>query len=1651
MKKAIAQLLFFAAMPLLLQAQPYGFEWIKPYQPYYKFKIPQTGVYRIPASLLSASGINLSNMNPGRFQVFKNGKEIPLFIHGATDGQVNGNDFIEFYAEQNDGEQDKELYANPSDQPHSYYSMVSDTAAYFLTILPDTSVLQGKRFEPFTENNYGSYTPETFFMHEEKFFRADEYVDGINLNAGGEKYNSSEYTDGEGWAAARVGLGGSATYTVNTPFPFATGPLPTVETKVIGVSDYYLGNPTVNHHVQMSVAPAENPVFSVYKDFLFKGYISQQYSGALNYSQIGNGQTLFRLSVINDLFVASDFNCLSYIRLVYARQYQLGGTTNLRLKVLHNQNGTRSLIQFSGYGNGAQNSPVIFDFTNGKRITSIVNAGIARALVENNGQPTDIFLFDSLSASNVLRLEPVSFSFINPAQNYEFILVSHEELSDAATQYANYRSQRFKVLNIKASSLYDLYTYGNPHPLALRRMAKHLINLSTATPQYLLLLGKGYQTNLLRNQRYYEANLVPALGVPSADHLISAGIKGNGFVPEIATGRIAAVNNAEALNYLQKLIYYETHPDSILSWRKNILHITGGENQNQQNAFKFFMNGNTNVIKGKSFGANVTSYNKSTTEPTQGNLRDKLMQVVNDGVSMLTFLGHGSATVLDVNIGSLAELNNINKYPFYYFNGCNVGNPSDMDPSNKPDIYGIDFICAANKGAIGWLAHSNLTLDGSLYRQINLFYNSFSNSHYGKPIGTILREALKAGGVASLQDKSHNMQLTLQGDPAVRIYSPLKPDYKVSLADVYTIPQNPNAVMDSFRLAVVVNNYGRANDDTVEVSLKRTLPDNSVVQYAPVSITDLYLKDTVYFWVKAKELKSFGNNQFDISIDAQAKLDEISRLNNEVRYTLFLPSSGITLLSPMPYAVAGNDSVEFIIQNNDFFAKNIGYEIELDTTVAFNSPLLKRSGIIKGNTIIKWLQVITTADTIVYYWRAKTEVNPEWVTGSFTHIPAAEDGWMQSHYNQWEGSTGKVNMETDTVARRLAFVPNSQLVISKIGRWHHSNLGIYDPYIANPGAGGCLGGGGTVCLIYDGSSLSRMEAPGIPYNCNPVPGYAYYVFKTGTIAGQDDFIRFMDTLRVGTYMAIYSFYDAGIPSWKPELRARLAQFGSLKVANAQSQFTAFTLIGRKGETPGMASEDTLFNDRFTTGDSVVCEAQRLLEGKWFTGSITSARIGPVKQWNKVLYKFHSLENNGYDRQKVYLIGITQNNEDSILATDIASGFDISTINTTVFPYLKLKAEFLDSFNRTPNQFGYWMVTYSEPTEGLIDNKNYQFHASRIQQGDSLHINLSFTNIHKQPFDSVPCLLTIRDPKNAVIYSVNKIMSRIEKDQSVVFSDVIATRNFSAGMHTLNVSFNYQQQIPEFLIQNNLFEQKFDVWEDKSNPMLDVTFDGFRIMNGDFVSPTPVIRITSKDDNKFLLQQDTNTFSLFLKRPTQAIFEQIPLNSSYVNFVKANAEQNTAMLEFTPEKLTDGLYTLRVQSRDATGNVAGNNAYEIDFNVVNESTITAFFPYPNPATTNIRFVFTLTGSKVPDELLVRITTLSGKIVKEITRAEFGDMKIGHNISQFAWDGNDTYGDRLANGVYLYQVFTRINGQDIKKRNTSADQFVLHNVGKIYLMK
>jgi flagellar hook assembly protein FlgD len=63
-----------------------------------------------------------------------------------------------------------------------------------------------------------------------------------------------------------------------------------------------------------------------------------------------------------------------------------------------------------------------------------------------------------------------------------------------------------------------------------------------------------------------------------------------------------------------------------------------------------------------------------------------------------------------------------------------------------------------------------------------------------------------------------------------------------------------------------------------------------------------------------------------------------------------------------------------------------------------------------------------------------------------------------------------------------------------------------------------------------------------------------------------------------------------------------------------------------------------------------------------------------------------------------------------------------------------------------------------------------------------------------------------------------------------------------------------------------------------------------------------------------------------------------------------------------------------------------------------------------------------------------------VVREITREELGNIHVGRNITEYAWNGKDEFGDQLANGLYLYRVITRIDGSEIEKRETDCRQLL-----------
>ena len=96
--------------------------------------------------------------------------------------------------------------------------------------------------------------------------------------------------------------------------------------------------------------------------------------------------------------------------------------------------------------------------------------------------------------------------------------------------------------------------------------------------------------------------------------------------------------------------------------------------------------------------------------------------------------------------------------------------------------------------------------------------------------------------------------------------------------------------------------------------------------------------------------------------------------------------------------------------------------------------------------------------------------------------------------------------------------------------------------------------------------------------------------------------------------------------------------------------------------------------------------------------------------------------------------------------------------------------------------------------------------------------------------------------------------------------------------------------------------------------------------------------------------------------------------------------------------------------------------------------------------------------MPQNIRIQILTITGKVVREITKDELGPLHIGRNITEFKWDGTDSYGQKLANGIYLYRVITNQKGKALEKYRSNeqdnednTDKFFNNGYGKMYLMR
>jgi flagellar hook assembly protein FlgD len=1642
-----------------VEAQNFGFEWINFNQTYYKIKTFQTGIHRISQADLSNAGIN--GINPKQFQIFFRGQEQAIFVQGEEDNSFDAGDYIEFYGRRNDGELDRFLYSNPSNQTNPYYNLYSDTTSVFLTWKTDGTF--GKRIvkdnTPFLTNNINFHWAENIQFFAEGYSLGQNYRIGTN-----EKIFLADFDSGEGWLSGIINGSRTFTFNIENLFNGVTITPPKLE---IGFAGSTITGFSVTVQVGNSVGTLRN--LSNFTGFAYQNITLAQ--DLLMTDITGTGQFLVRVNT-GGVRVA-------YIKLTYPQTLTSDGSNNKNFNIPQN-NHPISYLQI----NNVPSNSRLFDITDIHTFKELnaqfIGNNLQASITGTDTSPKNLYLYNNQPIANIpsTNIQRVFFTQITP-NLVDYLIITHPRFRqaaggypDIAQAYANYRASAaggsFKPLLMNIDVIYNQFSYGEKTPLAIRRLCDYLYQNTTL--KYLFLIGKGAalpdenynDLNIRQNPAHYALDLVPTGGTPASDNIFTHNLANTGAKYQLVpTGRLSVTQPEQVLNYLNKIIEHETPTDNRL-WQKNFIHLSGGNNAIEQTLFRSYVDFYKSIAEGLFLGARVSTTSKSTTNPVE---LVNVSELVNKGTGLMNFFGHSSINVTDIVIGRASDdlqgYRNKGKYPLILTNGCQLGAVfySSFTLSE-------DWMLTKDRGSIGFIGHSYFGYSTPLYEFSARFYNLICQfpTVIGQPIGVALKENARLAP-SNVIDRSIAEQMVLQGDPAAKFIDASKVDYYTANNQVFlqSVDNSPiTAASESFNVKFIVSNLGKIEPNKrIQVRVKRTYPNGQVSTFVnDIGYDPVFYRDTLSFTLYKEAGKdAFGLNRIEVTLDYQNQIDEMREDNNVGVIEFLFPKVGVLPIYPKEYAIVNTQPVTLTAMASSLRNEGKQFIMEIDTVNTFNSGA-KQSVILDAGIMASWdvnLLSDNSTDSTVYYWRVNyvddvTNTANLWGESSFIYIKNSPEGWSQSRFPQFS-KTILTDVKRNLFNQQWEFQPlNRSIIVRTFGANSNANINIntFLDYAGPQITGGTECGMNTIVAVaFRADTGNPYLVQNIPNQCGQVIKFANFYDNTQILNGALN--TYLGAVNNGDYVLFFTKGNINFSTWGNNLFQVFAQIGgNSNIFTTLQTGSPYIILGRKGGNPGSASE--MIASNLNSADTATIQLSTNLDISTGNGQIAYSLIGPATNWKEIIHTVKKFQNDSYKLEVYGVNSALVPTNTPIIPNVNAPQMNLNgVIDPVAFPYLLLKLHLKDEVNKTPPQLKKWMVLYDGLPEGLIDVQavgavNYII--SPKTEGENFNLPFAFKNISSFTYatDSLQVTYTLKNLQTFA-QTVNTIKIKAPAPRQTI--------NFSRLVNTLGLNGKYELQVfvnpsitPEAIYENNVLVIPFEVKGDRTNPLLEVTFDGRKIMDGEIVSPNPIIAVGLRDDNRFLIPNDPNLLKIALKRPCPTcVFEDIQYNNPNVTWAVQNG---VLVVNIKENNLPNGIYTLRAQGKDVAGNYTGIDPYIINFEVVRENTITNVFPYPNPFSTGAKFVFTLTGN-IPDEMKIQIMTVNGQVVREITQAELGNLKVGNNLTDFIWDGTDESGQKLANGVYLYRVIARKNGENLEQRATAADKAFKNGLGKIYIAR
>jgi len=1549
--------------------------WIDYSNQYMRLAIAVDGIYRLTLADLLAKSAPIEGIDPQTFRLFHKGIEIPLFVEGERDGSFSDSDFIEFPAFRNYGSRDYRKIPQTNEEYPSYLDRYTDTSAYWLT----WGGKQGLRVE--TNESSASSTDTLTWYTEVVHIERDNFLQFI----GGDivVHQDPRWLAGDLWGWGWLGANGTFSVDVQANRINRSAPSGKIFARFAGWASQ---NVTPAHRVRLRLNSSDT----------LRAIEMRQYDQVLMQADVPSGQWVEGTNTIrvHSLPTQSNVNWIlfDWAEAEYPRWLNAESDT-LFFGFTHLSSRGVRVVRVTGL---SRVDVVIYKCgPTFRRISSYAISGSGPYTVSfaDTVAPGDKYMISSTPRLRkpVLHTPRKFPNLRNPIQGADYVLLTHTRFLQSAEAYASFIQSHYKLRTtlINVEDVFAEFGYGYPTPESIREFLKTTTRWQSPMPAFVFIIGDAtYDFKYVMsspNPATRPVNSVPSYGHPVSDSYLAV-LDDGSALPQLFVGRIPVSSEVEVLRYLQNhQAYVKARYDD---WNKKYIFFAGGD-PNVSGQVESFKTANEAIIRSmvepSPIGGLGTSFYKTKTPQSDYGpyTAQKVGEVISEGAVAINYIGHSGTQTWDNGIGEPSQLQNSRgRFALVSDFGCSTAKFAEPDIKSFGELFTLgqtgSAIAYVGNSALGFTSNA-LSLPAHFYRQfLSRGTRRIGEIHLQAKLGRLN----EAGGPQVLTNRIMMLTNTLIGDPVIELAIPQEANLALDEARIVSIPQNPTEDDEHVKLHIPYMNTGLARPDSFSVSIR---------QAGAIGVVDTTLKlplplfrDTVKVGFAIKGLP--GEHQFTVRFNPNRTLKEMYDDDNAANHKLLVASNSFRMVKPHP--LFGGSTNEIVVLNPQKLSSGESQRvhIELDTNAAFINPVKLSAPL--GNVVTK-ISNLELSENRLYHWRGGLEnsIRPQSI-GSFEATASGVFRWNQKDSADWsrnamidvQYASGAVRLTERRIDLR---VTSSGFVDGGFGAVEFNGINILP---------NTFGRGHTVALL-DSITLSVQQIR---------------VFDTfGVPALSDSLAAFINSLSSGQ-LVVQLIIDEGANNLSAAARSAIRSLGSALIDSVRYR-DSWAIVGKKGAQRGSVLEGW---KRTYTGRVIIDTS---FVRKNTSGMVLSPVIGPVGSWNNATI---TAEIPPRASVTTAVLGIRRSGEvDTLFSKSAGNSFDLGSVSASAYPKAQLVAQLQANNEGATPTIREWSVRVTPPAELALNYQSVSLSADRILEGEQILASVSIHNVGYLPANNVRVDLEVVGQKSKKMLDP-LIFPIIPTGGSVTATAPISTTGLQ-GYNTLNIAVDPIEEQNETYRSNNFYSASFLVVGDTTAPSIDVTFDGLRIMDGDYVSAHPEICIMIYDNSPLSITDPKNVLLKLNNR-------SVALGAHPDSLFEHGTGAEKARVTFRP-LLGSGDHLLSIQVRDATGNMSDSTAGKIRFRTERESQLRNVVNIPNPMRQFTNFTFNLVGLEIPEELSVKIYTVAGRLLNEF-KIPRSDLRMGFN--SFPWDARDREGNSIANGVYFYKLSYQLDGKLIE---------------------